>query len=524
MPKDYTVAMMLPRRLMLMLAWVLTGSIGLALHADDADPGIDAGQFLLKQAVQPQGDGSHNAMLLGLRELEDPALLPLFQGLRNSPYLSMRVHGTLGAAALSPQRRLDLTDLAEIEDQRELVQILSAAIDDDLIDNPAMATLLTWDGLDLPLRQAIALRLMGAGGAVDTQPFKASLDVELATPLNAAKLLQYALAAMLLAESGDQGGQAALGQLPDVENESINAVIGQTLDAGMRQGFKSVGPLGLAIANDSQREPALRLLAIQSALRVGHPAAAQTWRAMFENEQSLAQRIRLAMIALDASEQVEPALFDTLANQGEWIGLIAAAGRAIAHGDDDLAKAFEPLIATGQPLSVQWVVTYCQRANPEQGPALLELVIRHHSAGPKQQRGRIIQLAIDAASVLSVQHPEQAAKRLLPLLTAEADGDEAAQLTTRRIVLMGIARARSGELGAMAKEIEPDGFKDVTTSALRLFIRARQGVALTDAEWNEVSEIAQGVGQFDITTRLQFAWAYLKHKGEADNAITQALK
>lgn len=513
-----------PQSALLYLAFLLSCLGGPHADAQQADPGVAAAQFLLSQATQPQRDASHNAMLLGLRELEDPALLPLFRGLIDSPYLSMRIHGQLGTAALSPERRIDLTALAEIEDQRELVQVLSAAIDDELIDNKSMATLLTWDGLDLPLRQAIALRLIGAGGEVNTQPFKESLNVELNDELSAAKLLQYALASLMLAEAHDDVGKAALNKLADLQNESANAVIAQTLDAAMRHGFAAAGKLALVVAKDTQRASALRLLAIQCALRLSHADAPKTWQAMFKLEESSAQRIRLAMIALDAAEQVEPALFDTLGNSGQWIGHIAAAGRAIASNDDDLAKAFKPLIATGQPLSVQWVVTYCQRSEPDQGPALLELVTHHHDAGPKHQRGRMIQISIDAASVLCKQNPKQAANRLLPLLTSDADGDKDAQLAMRRVVLMGISRSRSNELGELAKEIAPDQFNDFTTAALRLFIRSKQGVALTDEEWDRVSEMIQGVGQFDLRTRLQFAWAYLKHKGQGKAAIAKALR
>lgn len=512
------------RPLLLIVALLLSCVTGRETSAEQTDPGVVAAQSLLKQATQPQRDASHNAMLLLLRQLDDPALLPLFQGLSNSPYLSMRIHGRLGAAALSPQRRIDLATLAEIKDQRELVQVLSAAIDDELIDNKAMATLLTWDGLDLPLRQAIALRLLGNGGEVDTTPFKESLAVELNNELSAAKLLQFALGALLLAESGEQAGKDALNQLAGLRNASLNAVIGQALDAAMRQQFASIGPPALAIAKDADRDPALRLLAVQAALRVNHPGASQAWQAMFQSEDSSAQRIRLAMILLDASEQVDPSAFDTLDNNGQWIGHIEQAGRAIASKQDKLGEAFEPLIATGQPLSVHWVVTYCQRAQSAQGPALLDQVIRHHNAGPKHNRGRITQAAIAATSAFCEHYPEQAVQRLAKRLEATAGPADDDSLALRQIILMGIARARSSHIEPLAQAITPDQHNDFTTEALRLFIRARHGAALTDKEWDRISDIVQGVGQFDDAMRLQLGWAYLKHKGQGKAAIADALR
>lgn len=529
MPKDYTMRMKRRVNPLMIVMLLLACLQAWAARAQQADPGIAAAQSLLEQAAEPQPDGSHNAMLLGLRQLEDPALKPLFTGLGSSPYLSMRIHGRLGAAALSPKRRIDLALLAEVGDQRELVQVVSAAIDDGLIDNNGLTTLLTWDGLDLPIRQGIALRVMAAGGEVDTKPFLESLDVELNDDLPAAKLLQYALAGMLLAESGDPAGRKALMELAKLEGDHAIAVTAQILDAAMRQGFNSVGQLALLTATDTGRAPSLRLLAIQSAMRVGTPGAQRTWKSMFKNETASAQRIRLAMIALDSAEEVEPALFDTLSNQGEWIDAVARAGQAIATNKQDLAEAMQPMIALGQPLSVQWVTTYCRRAEPTQGPALLELIIRLYRNAPKHHRGKMSQAAIDATAALCELYPEQANKRLPQLLDvnpARPAGivDDAAYLERRQIVLLGIARAQSNGLAPLAQSIKADTLNDFTTEALRLFIRAKHDAPLTDKDWEQVSEIVQGVGQMDSAMRLQLAWAYLKHKGLAEQSIAKVFR
>lgn len=508
---------------MIGLAVLLACVTGPDANAQPSDPGVEAAVTLLNDATTPQRDASHNSLLLSLRQLEDPALLPLFKGLSGSPYLSMRIHGQLGSAALSPQRHIDLSALAEIEDQRELVQVLSAAIDDGLIDNKAMATILTWEGLDLPLRQAVALRLMAAGGEVDIKPFRESLAVELNEQLSASRLLQYALAGLLLAQSGDEAGQAALSKLKDQRSESADAVIGQVLDAAMRQGFTAAGTLGLSIAKDAQRSEPLRLLGIQSALRLKTPGAAAAWQAMFRKEDNSATRIRLAMIALDAADQVEPALFDTLTDQGQMIEAIAKAGRAIAMQQKDLASAFNTPAFLGQPISVQWVVSYCQRAEPEQGPDLLELLIRNHGHGLEQHRGRLVQASIDATTALCQLYPQAAEQRLIKLMSKETD-DPTRQLQLSQVILMGIASANSTKLTPLAKAINPDQHNDFTTEALRLFIRARHGASLTDSEWRRVADIVQGVGNLGNTMRLQLGWAYLKHKGQADKAIAQVLR
>ena len=494
-----------------------------------ADPGVTAAQNLLEQATKPQRDGSHNALLLGLRELEDPALLPLMRGLSNSPYLSMRIHGQLGTASLSPKRQINVSALAEVEDQAELVQVLSAAIDDELIDKQAMATLLTWDGLELPLRQAVALRLLGVGGEVDVKPFRESLAIEINDETTAAKLLQYALASMLFAESGSSAGKAALNNLATLQANNIDAVLGQVLDAAMRQDFTSAGSLALTIAKDRERTSSLKLLAIQTALRLKTPGGPEQWKAMFRNEEGSAARIRLAMIALDGAEQLEPNFFDSFAEEGAWIAAIGKAGRAIASKSENLADAFAPLIQTGQPISLQWIVTYCQRSKTAQGPALLEQIILNHAKAPKHHRGRIIQVAIAATTTYCELYPKGANVRLAQLLDVNqtrptGPGDDSIYLTRRQIMLMGAARAKGVDLKALAQTLETDDLNDFTTEALRLFVRARHDATLNKDEWSEVSDIVQGVGNFQLALRMQLGWMYLKHKSLADKSVAKVLR
>lgn len=493
-------------------------------RAEQADEGVVQATWLLRDATQPQTDSSHNVMLLGLRELADPALKPLFQALKSSPYLSMRIHGQLGSAALSPDRRIDLASLAEIDEPRELVQLLSAAMDDGLIDEDAMATLMTWPGLDLPLRQAIGLRLIGLGGKVDPSIFKPSMAIDIADhSLAVSKLLQHALAALMLAESGDADGNRALEKIGEQNDDRGEAVVAQLLDAAMRYGFRSAGPLAISVANDKQRPNALRLLAIQSALRLKTPGSTQAWQSLYQSQTDSAQRTRLAMIALDSAANLDPKFFDSFAHSGVWIDHIASAGKALASRSKTLADAWQPLIATGQPLSVQWVVTYCQREKPVQGPSLLMAVIQHYDAGPPHHRAKINQAAIDAATALCELYPHEAQTQLVQVLHDSVRQDAERTLGQRQVILMGIARAK-GRLTELASHIEPDGCNDFTTEALRLFIRARHGAALTESEWQRVSDIVQGVGQFDPAMKLQLAWAYLKHRGQADHAIRTALR
>lgn len=506
---------------LLMPCVLLTGGA----RADEA--GYNAAAYLLRQAGQPYRDGRHNVLLRGLRQLGDKDLLPFFTAMSNSQHAPHRVHGLLGVSELSPQRQLDLATLAEIENDAELVEVLSAALDDEMIDKAGMATLLAWDGLSLAVRQAIALRLISEGGTADVSGFRESIEIELDDQVAAARVLQYALGALVLAESGDKKGKAALDSLADKDLVPMDAVLAQVIDVAMRQGLGSAGPLALVVSGQRSREATLRLLALQAALRLEAPGASEAWQATYANELEPARRIRIAMIAMDAAPQIKASAFQTLsASDNELVRLISQGGAAINHGGapDKVAAAFLPMINAGHPMIANWVVTHCRREEPAYGPALLEQVILRHDAGAEHHRGRLADAAIGATHALCELYPEKANVLLADIVSQAGDSETETQaLRLRQIVLLGAARARGVDLGTFAKTLDAD-YKDFTAETLRLLIRARYGAPLTVNAWERVSDRVQGVGQIDPGMRVQLAWLYLQATGKAEQAINDAIK
>lgn len=518
----------MPRLILLTLSAFLlvAGACPAGAQAQD-QAGYTAAAFLLQQTTQPYRDGSHNAMLRSLRQLRDQDLLPFYNALSQSRFPPQRVHGVLAGAELSPDRRLDLALLAEIEDQRELIEILSAAMDDKLIDKAGLTTLLQWDKLPLAVKQAIALRLVSMGGLVDSGPYRKSLDVSVNADTGTGDLLQYALAALLLAETGDAAGTAALDALVKLENVSTDAVFAQVFDGAMQHKLKSAGPLALSIAKDAKRTATLRMLAIQCALRLQAKGAMQAWQVLYANESEPARRIRLALIALDSADQADATLFDMLtASDDPLLSGIGKSGRVIATKQGDLANAFAPLIALGHPTTTGWIVAYCERDKPAGYQDVLQSIILQHNVGQARNRARLADAAIRAVQVLCDLDPEQANTRLAKLLgeTTKANDADNVLLAKRQILLVGIARSNSANLQPLAKSIEPDEHNDFTTDALRLLIRARHGASLTQEEWARVSDMIQGVGQTDMGLRVQLAWLYLEHLNKGEQAIKDAIR
>jgi len=518
------------RRMALLLFVAALASLSVrAVHAQADDPAYASSVYLLRQAVVPQPDGRHNAALRGLRQLEDPGLRPLFNALVNSPNAPQRVHGYLGLAELNANRQLDIAALAEIDVTRELVEVLSAAMDDGLINQAGMATLLQWQGLDLPVRQAIAIRLMGHGTAVDVQPFRVSLDLELTDQVASARMMQYALAALILAEQGDPAGAAAFDALTAYESPIAELVIGQLLDAAMRYGLRSAGPLAVRVAGDNTRSSSMQMLALQSALRLEAPGAAAMWRTTFDQQTDFARRIRLAIIAMDASTHVDPALFDVLlADEGEIVRQIGAAGQAIAQRQPDLLPAFAPLIESQYPSAMQWLIVFCRRERPAQAPALLMAIVNSAMQEPPARSRNTTsptqELASIAVQALCELHPEAAAELLAqaynPLVAAGALG---VAPRNRLIILLGMVRAHGVDLGPIVQALAvPQGAQ--LPQPMQLLLMARYDQPMSDAMWQGVAAVVQGAGGFDPGLQIQFAWCYLKHRGLSDQAVEQVLR
>lgn len=514
--------MNLTRTVCLGFVAVLAWCVAPPASADDDVDGYNAAVFLLQSAVRPSRDGTHDALLRGLRVVQDPAMQPMFNALSGSEHLSQRVHGLLGLAQISPDQRVDLADLAEIKDKAELVGVLSGAIDDELIDAEGMATVLNWDGLDLAVRQGVALRLMGKGETVDVAAFRDSLDIAIDDQASVSQLLQYALAALLLAESGEAAGVPAFEALIELEGSSADAVLAQVLDAGMRQGVRAAGPLGLAVAQ--QRSAQVAFVGVNAALRFDVEGAESAWLKLYDAETSTSRRYALSLLVLDVASHVDPVVFERLErDEGELMRQVGEAGRSISKQKSGLTTAMKPLLARGLPLVADWLLSKAERLDAEQAPAVYEQVIRNFSAGENRHRERLVQAAIRSVHAYVQRYPDQASARL-PALLAEPAKDKQQATIRRQIVLMGIARMRGTGLKELVQAITDVEHEDFTIRSLSLLLRARHGASLNDKDWVQVSDIVQGVGNINLDLRVQFAWAYLKHMGKAEQAIAKMLK
>ncbi|XAL99430.1 hypothetical protein OT109_17850 [Phycisphaeraceae bacterium D3-23] len=502
---------------LLMLGVVLTS---LPAQAQDDERAYNAAVYLLSQTMEPYRDGRHNALLLSLRHLQDPELSPLFDALIASPHAPQRVHGHLGSAEVSPNGHLDLVSVAEIEDTNEIVELLGAAIDSGVLAQADLVQVLGWEGLDPASRQALAVHVVAGGGAIDDAMLLESLIRDNDEP-NTAQVLRHGLAALLLMQRGDTSASSELEKLavigPDATRDPVRA---QLLEVALRHDFNAIGPWALALAQDDAADGRLRLVALRTALRflpATDRAPAAQWAAFFNETDDAAQRIRLALVALEAAPYATPDLYALLFDEADALfGLIAAAGRAIAADDREAEQSVTELVAHGHPMALLWATRYAHDHAGESREAILLAVLSAFDQGPERSRGRRAASAIDAVQALA-ELETSAAVEVLPELLARAEPRPRGELTTAHIILLGLVRANGVDLFELARALpEPT---DTDAKDLALLLRARWAVPLDAAQWQRISQIVAGQTSLDDSLRVQLAWLYLKHLGRTGEAL-----
>ncbi|MFI4860600.1 MAG: hypothetical protein ACIAXF_07970 [Phycisphaerales bacterium JB063] len=512
---------LLPVNLRRFVFFALCVLYALPAPAQDDPRAYDAAVYLLSQTTQPYRDGRHNDLLLSLRHLQDPAMSPLFEALINSAHPPQRVHGHLGLAEISPNGHLDLAAVAEIESPSEIVELLGAAIDSGVLAQRDLVQVLAWEGLDATSRQALAVHVVAAGGAVDDTLLLESL-IRNAEGVTTPQVLRHGLAALLLMQRGDASARGELDKLntigPDATRDAVRA---QLLEVALRHDFEAIGPWALELAQDDRVDLRLRLVALRAALRFlpdssREPALAQ-WANFFAGTDDAAQRIRLALIALEASPYARPDLYSPLFDEADALfQRIAVTGRAIASRDPNAEQAIIELVEHGHPMAVLWAARYAQDHAGESRRAILLAILNAFEAGPERSRGRRAASAIDAVQALAELEP-QAATEVLPGILEQSPPRPRGELAVEHVILLGLVRANGADLAALARAIpEPN---DSDAADLALLLRARWDAPLSAAQWQCVSQIVAGQTSLDDSLRIQMAWLYLKHLGRAGDAL-----
>ncbi len=473
----------------------------------------DAAVFLLRQTLRPQPDDRHHELIRALRRLEDPTLRPLFERLATSALPELKIQGILALAELDPDRRLDLARVAEIADPGLQSDLLTHAMDADLLTLDTARELMAWSGLDPAVRLLVAVPLVAEGEAPDTTALHEALRSD--------KLGRAGLAALLLHQLDDPAGMDGLLRLdrsPDARQRELARMM--LLRTALRHDFARAASWAYAVSTESQADPALRLYALRVAMRFGHDRATDAWRQRFAATGDLAGRIRLGMIALRLSPWLEPDVFDAFEDAGDpMLAQLGRTGAAIASGQPDAADRVVELVrGFHHPLLSRWAVDYAtEHAEPADAAVILMAVIMDFAQGPAPGRAQRLELLVNATEQLVQTAPEHAAALLRPILT-----DQGTDRLTKRGVLTGLARATPSEAAAIVEGLPAMG--DTHADQLLTLLKARGEAAMPEGALDDLATLVRGGGRLGYGLRAQAAWAWLRRTGRADQTLTRVLQ
>ena len=474
--------------------------------------------LLIARGLEVQPRNQHRLVLQALRHLKDPAAEPLLRYLAQRPEPALRIHGILGLAELDPQQRVDLEQVIEVDEPAVQAELITAAMNSDLLTKQDAQTLLSWPGLEPSVKVLVATQLLEADALQDASFLHEALESD--------SLGRRGLAGLLLHQMGDTAGTQTLQALNRSEDPQRDMVRAMLLQTALRHEFErcanwahaiaAAGPTDAGAASSDQ----LTMLAIQTALRFAHPPTVALWRQRYQAAPDLAARIRLALLALRMSPWLtaSPEVFDDLlASDDTLLVQMGRTGQAIAAGDPGLTEHAVNLLLTHHPRIGAWALDYAREMAADTDAQLILLgVIRAFEHGPQRTRMKRLDSVIEASRTLYERFPVVATQLLRPIVQSTQSDPMLVQA-----ILLGLVRCRDDAHPVIADL--PD-FTDIDTQSLALLLLARSDAGMSQRQLRDLSTLVRGGGKLQDSLRVQAAWSYLKRTNQLDAALRQAME
>ncbi|MEM9253714.1 MAG: hypothetical protein AAGB29_15345, partial [Planctomycetota bacterium] len=477
-------------------------------RADEARA-VMAARGLINQTLEVDRQGRFNLLLRALRHLRDPALTPMYESLTLRVEPALRVHGLLGLAELSPDGRVDLARVATIEEPSVQAELITAALDADMIAPADFDTMLAWEDLNDGVRLLLYARQLENGEAV-------SADA-VAAMLNGPRLGRRGLAALLLTELGDERGPETLIAIDGSSARNRDAVRGMLLETAMRHDLGRARQWAYAVATEPEGGASLSLLGLRAALRLGEPRAVELWSRRFASAaDDPAGRVRLSLVLVQMAPHLPGSAFDAMRNDDDpLVRQLGRAGHAIAEGEPTTVDELVALVELGHPIANQWAVGFAQEGHIDDTTAALTLmaVIQSFEADADARRlSRWLDQSVEATRALVDVAPGSAAGLLRPVLEHPATSAPLEQA-----ILLGLVRSQRPEALAVIDGL--DAPNDAVARGLWLLLRSRGEGDLTPTELDDLATLVAGGADLDPSLRAQAAWTYLQRTAATDGTL-----
>lgn len=497
------------RRLRLLVSFGLCLFLPASTLAVELDAAARSATALLRACTIIRPNDPSGLMAPALRELRDPALMPLMNQLAQSPHPVLKVHGLLGMAECDPNHKLDLLRVAALDDPAIQAEMISAAIDNELLTIDQHQQLVAWPGLDLAVKVIVAAKLVQ-----ENQLKNANF---LSEALKADNLARRGMASLLLLQLGDDSQLQFLSELNQSTDPQRNQVRRMLMKTAIRYEFHRAASWAYGICLDPKTDPKLSLIALHTALRLGQRGATDLWKERFTSVQDPAQRIRFALMAMETVPWLTRDFFTPLTTDNDaLIQRIGHTGAAIASGQQiDLAVI--SMIELRHPAANRWALRYAQNLASDQDARmiLLGLIMSFEDYEPRI-RGKALSQVISSTRILAKRDADAAAALLRPILASSKTDP-----LLKQGILLGLIRTSGDRPSRAIAGIQ--SFNHPKANTLAIVLLAKDGQPLSPTQLNELKLLVRGGGNLPQDLRLRAAWAYLKHTKQTQLALTTAL-
>lgn len=495
----------MPRAARYIVLTLLT--VTLAAQTTFADDATDQAIWQLQKAMLVHRNGDHNLLLRALRQMHDPKLEPLFSELVQRRHPGLKIHGILGLAEIADPPHLDLAIVADIKEASTQAVLIGQAIDDDLLTADDAEQLVRWPGLDPSVRVLVVGKLVAEKRRVDP----ATLDAAVAD----GNLALRGMAALLQLQLGKAEARKTLDGLNASDaprKENARALI---LQSALKYEFDKVGGWALSVAKEKDVDRAIGRQGLRVAMRFNTPGAVELWNQRLHATTSEAERTRLALLALDIADRLEPEVFNSLAgDEVAVIDAIGLAGRAIAQ-KAPAADALIELVAQNNYIASGWVLSYAEEhftEDPEGMRRVLAAMIRDGDNEESRFRAHRLKLAALAAENLH-ELDKRGGETIRTLMNDSSD-------LLQEVMLMGLIRSAGHN---PQRVIEGMRFEGRTARSLALLLRCKHAKQITDEDARALALVMSGGGGLEDPLRLQAAWTYLKLTHQDRVALARVL-
>ncbi|MBL8745057.1 MAG: hypothetical protein JNK58_01735 [Phycisphaerae bacterium] len=476
--------------------------------AQVAEPAISPTR-MLEAAVRDTNSPTGHIAFDGLRNLRDPSLRPLFSWLSTARSPGQRRQGVLGLAELETPPRINPLLLSRIPDRAEQAALLGEGLALDLIGTDQIEQMLAWPDLEPYIEVALRARLQREGKALDRARVeslaeKGGLSTEL-------------LAAAVLAQAGEPGRlDQAAGKLLALSDPARGAIIGPLLESVRRERLSKASPLIGRLHAVYTSYPSLAADILRTWIRLapedGLPVLYQAW----DKAAGLPEQLRLALIALDASDLADPSLFDRIAtaSDNEVLSAMGRLGGVLARKEPAI-PALHDLIKLRYLAVELWIMDRAKTWDAETSAEACRAMINAWAARPSTP-DPISDAVLPAAKGLVEADREFLASALV----------KACERTDDRIAL-AITMALLAKNSPPVWDVNhPPRWPDNQSEAVGLLVYAQSvEPSKFPAGWTPALEgIATGVGtRLSPPMRAQAAWLLVKIRDQEEQTLARLL-